>query len=80
MTFSPVAEVHVSASVIDDDILVVMQCRSWESSQDIECPRGGHAHHQAGEASAQKIDLDGTPMEEMVVLEPLELSGHISGQ
>ena len=38
VTFSAVAEVHASASVIEDDILVVqasehcMQYRSWESS------------------------------------------------
>ena len=65
VTFSAVAEVHVSASAIED---------AWGSSRDIECPRGGCAHHQADEA----FGSDDRPGRHTYGGD--SGSGHISGQ
>ena len=47
----------MSASATEDDSSVAQTSEQhvghgivWECSRDIECPRGGHAHHQADEA------------------------------
>ena len=78
VTFSAVAEVHVSASASDEDSLVAQA-----SEQHIVCNTDpGKVPAIPGDTlvnkpmmhSAQKIDLDGIPMEEVVVLEPLAFS------
>ena len=81
VTFSAVAEVHVSASAIDDDSLVAQA-----SEQRIVCntdpgnvpetssvPAWDMLVTEPMKHSARKIDLNGIPMEEIVVLEPLAL-------
>ena len=82
MTFSAVAEVHASASVIEDDILVVQAseqrtvCSTFPGRvpETLSIPAGDTLVAEPLKHSAQKIDLDGTPMEEIVVLESLALS------
>ena len=82
VTFSAVAEVHVSASASDEDSLVAQI-----SEQHIVCntdpgkiptissvPTGDTLVNKPMMHSAQKIYLDGIPMEEVVVLEPLAFS------
>ena len=75
VTFSLVAEVQVSASVTEDDSSVAQT-----SEQHIVCGRDSGKVPETSSVtkpmkhSAQKIDLDGTPMEGIVVLEPLTLS------
>ena len=82
VTFSAVAEVHVSASASEDDSLVAQA-----SEQHIVCntdpgkvpeissvPAGDTLVTKPMKHSAQKIDLDGIPMEGIVVLEPLAFS------
>ena len=79
VTFSAVAEVHVSASVIDDDILVVQASEQrtvcspdpGKVPETLSVPAGDTLVTELVKHSAH---LDGTPMEEMVVLEPLALS------
>ena len=90
VTFSAVAEVHVSASANVEDNLVAQA-----SGQHVVCntdpgkvpailsvPPGDTLVNKPRMDSAQKIDLDGIPMEEVVVLEPVAFfgSGRISGQ
>ena len=80
--FSAVAEVHASASDVDDDILVVQA-----SQQPIVCstypgraPRVGSVPttdtfvSESLDHSVQRVDLDGRPTEGVAVLEPLEHS------
>ena len=80
--FSAVAEVHASASDVDDDILVVQA-----TEQPIVCstdpgraprvgsvPTMGTFASESLEHSVQRVDLDGRPKEGVVVLEPLEHS------
>ena len=80
--FSAVAEVHASASDVDDDILVVKS-----SEQPIVCstdsgraprvgsvPTTGTFVSESLEHSVERIDLDGRPTEGVVILEPLEHS------
>ena len=82
MTFSAVAEVHASASVIEDDILVVQasEQRTVYNTDPGRVPKtlsvlaGDTLVAEPWKHSAQKIDLDGTPMEGIVVLEPLAFS------
>ena len=82
MTFTAVAEVHMSASVNEEDKLIAQA--SW---QHVVCntdpgkvpailiaPPGDTLVNKLKRYSAQKIDLDGIPMEEVVVLEPLAFS------
>ena len=79
VTFSAVAEVHVSASAGEEDSFVAQA-----SEQHIVCntdpgkvpeilivPTGDTLVTKPMKHSAQKIDVVGTPMEEVVVLEPL---------
>ena len=57
VTFTAVAEVHMSAPVDEEEKLIVQASgqhvvcnskhRSWESSRDIECSPGRHARQQA---------------------------------
>ena len=83
VTFTVVAEVHVSATVNDDDKLIVAQA----SGQHVVCdtdlgevpailsaPPGDTLVNQPEMYSAHKLDMDGIPMEEVVVREPLEFS------
>ena len=82
VTFSAVAEVHVSASVIEDDGLVaqaseqriVCSTDPGKVPETLNVPAGDTLVTKPMKHSAQKIDLDGIPMEEIVVLEPLALS------
>ena len=82
VTFSAVAEVHTSASVIEDDILVVQASEQHtvcntdpgRVPKTLSVPAGDTLVAEPWKHSAQKIDLDGTPMEEIVVLEPLAFS------
>ena len=75
------AEVHVSASAIDDDSLVAQaseQCIVCSTDpgkvpETSSVPAGDTLVPEPMKHSAQKIDLDGIPMEEIVVLEPLAL-------
>ena len=80
--FSAVAEVHVSASANEEDKLVAQA-----SGQHVVCntdpgkvpaissvPTGDTLVNKPRMYSAQKIDLDGIPMEEVVVLEQLAFS------
>ena len=82
VTFSAVAEVHVSASDNEDDNLTAQA-----SEQHIVCntdprkvpeissvPAGDTLITKPMQHSAQKIDMDGIPMEGIVVLEPLAFS------
>ena len=82
MTFTPVDEVHVSASVNEEDKLI-----DQASGQHVVCNTdpgkvpailsatpGDTFVNKPKMYSAQKIDLDGIPMEEVVVLEPLAFS------
>ena len=79
MTFTAVAEVHVSAAVNEEDKFIAQV-----SGQHVVCdtdlpailnaPPGDRLVNQPEMYSAQKIDLDGMPMEEVVVLDPLEFS------
>ena len=70
------------ASVIEDDILVVQAsehrtvCSTdpGKIPETLSVPAGDTLVTEPLKHSAQKIDLDGTPMEEIVVLEPLALS------
>ena len=81
VTFLAVAEVHASASVIEDDILVVQASEQrtvcsivpGRVPETLSVPAGDTLVAEPLKHSAQKIDLDGTPMEEIVVLEPLAL-------
>ena len=79
--FLAVAEVHASASVIEDDILVVQasEQRTVCNKDPGRVPKilsvpAGDTVAEPLKHSAQKIDLDGTPMEEIVVLGPLAFS------
>ena len=82
VTFSAVAEVHASATVIEDNILVVQAseqrtvCNTYPGRvpKTLSVPAGDTLVAETWKHSAQKIDLDGTPMEEIVVLEPLAFS------
>ena len=82
VTFSAVAEVHASASVIEDDILVVQAseqrtvCNTdpGRVPKTLSVPVGDTLVAEPWKHLAQKIDLDGTPMEGIVVLEPLAFS------
>ena len=76
MTFSAVAEVHASASVIEDDILVVQasEQRTVCNTAPGRVPKISSVPAEPWKHSAHKMDLDGTPMEEIVVLEPLAFS------
>ena len=82
MTFTAVAEVHVSASATEDDSSfaqtseqhVVCGGDSGKVPETSSVPEGDTLSTKPRKQSALKIDLDGTPMEEIVVLEPLALS------
>ena len=82
MTFSAVTEVHVSPVVNEDDKFiaqasgqhVVCDTDLGEVPAMLSAPPGDTLVNQPGMYSAQKIDLDSIPMEEVVVLEPLEFS------
>ena len=82
MTFSVVAEVHVLASATEDDSSVAQTSekhvgRGIESGNVPETssvPEGDTLITKPMKHSAQRIDLDATPMEGIVVLEPLTLS------
>ena len=82
MTFTAVVEVHVSASVNEDDKFiaqasgqhVVCDTDLGEVPAILSAPPGDTLVNQPEMYSAQKIDQDGIPMEEVVVLEPLEFS------
>ena len=90
VTFSAVAEVHVSASVIDDDILVaqaseqrtVCSTDPGKVPKTLSVPAGHTLVTEPVKHSAQKIDLDVTTMEEKVGPGAVSTfgSGHISGQ
>ena len=82
VTFTAVAEVHMSASVNEEDKFIAQA-----SGQHVVCntdpgkvpailsaPPGDTLINKPKMYSAQKIDLDGIPMEEVVVLEPLAFS------
>ena len=82
MRFSAVAEVHASASEVDDDILVV-QASEQHTVRNIDpgkaprvwsVPTAGAFVSEPLEHSVQRVDLDGRPMEGVLVLEPLEHS------
>ena len=81
MTFSAVAEVHVSASAIEDDSSVaqaseqriVCSTDAGKVPETLSVPAGDTLVTKPMKHLAQKIDLNGIPMEEMV-LEPLVLS------
>ena len=77
VTVLAVAEVHASASVIEDDLLVVKAseqrtiCNTYPGRvpKTLSVPTGDTLV-----AEPLKIDLDGTPMEGIVILEPLAFS------
>ena len=80
--FSAVAEVHASASEVDEDTLVV-QASEQRSERHINprkvprvvnVPMEGASVPEPLEHSVLKVDLDGRPMEGVLVLEPLEHS------
>ena len=86
MTFSAVVEVHVSVSASDDDSLVAQA-----SEQCIVCitdpgkvpetssvPAGDTLITKPMKHAAQKIDMDGTPMEE-VSLDSRPMAGNVDG-
>ena len=80
--YSAVAEVHASAVELDDDILVVQasEQRAVCSTDPGRVPRVGSVPTAGAFGSeplehlVQRVDLDGRPMEGVVVLEPLEHS------
>ena len=85
MTFTAVAEVHVSASVNEEDEEdkfiaqasgqhVVCETDPGEVPAILSAPPGDTLVSQPKMYSAQRIDLDGIPMEEVVALEPLAFS------
>ena len=83
VTFTVVAEVHVSAAVNEEDKFIAQAsgqhvvCDTYlgEVPAILNAPPGDTLVNQPEMYSAQKIDLDGMPMEEVVVvLEPLEFS------
>ena len=80
--FSAVAEVHASASEVNEDTFVA-QASEQRSERHIDprnvprvvnVPMAGTSVSEPLEHSALKIDLDGRPMEGVLVLEPLEHS------
>ena len=80
--FSAVAEVHASASEVDEDTLVV-QASEQHNERDINpvkaprvvsVPTAGAFVSEPLEHSVRKVDLDGRPMVGALVLEPLEHS------
>ena len=82
VTFTAVAKVHVSASATEDDSSVAQTSEqhvvcggnSGKVPETSSVPEGNTLSTKPMKHSAQKIDLDGTPMEGIVVLEPLTLS------
>ena len=82
VTFSAVAEVHVSASAMEDDSSIAQTSEqhvgrgigSGNVPETSSVPEGDTLITKPMKHSAQRIDLDGTPMEGIVVLEPLTLS------
>ena len=82
VTFSEVAEVHVSTSVMEDDSSVAQTSEqhvgrgidSGNVPETSSVPKGDTLITKSMKHSAQRIDLDGTHMEGIVVLEPLTLS------
>ena len=82
MTFTAEAEVNVLPSVNEDDKFIAQAsgqhvvCDTYlgEVPAILSAPPGDTLVNQPEMYSAQKIDLDGIPMEEVVVLEPLEFS------
>ena len=82
MTFTAVAEVHVSASVNEEDKFIaqasgqhiVRDTDLGEVPAILSAPPGDTLVNQPIMYSAQKIDLDGIPMDEVVVLELLAFS------
>ena len=82
VTFSAVAEVHVSASATEDDSSIAQASEqrivcgidSGTVPETLSVLAGDTLITKPMKHLAQKIDLDGTPMEEIVVLEPLAFS------
>ena len=82
MTFRAVEEVHISASVNEEDKFiaqasgqhVVRDTDLGEVPAILSAPPGDTLVNQPNMYSAQKIDLDGIPMDEVVVLELLAFS------
>ena len=80
--FSAVAEVHASASEVDDDILVVQASEQHtvlfidpgRAPRVESVPTVGAFVSEPLEHSVQRVDLDGRPTEGVLVLEPLEHS------
>ena len=80
VTFTAVAEVHTSPPMDDEERLianrqhVVDNTDPGEAPAILSAPRGDTLVSKPEMHSAQKIDLDGIPMEEIVCLEPLMTS------
>ena len=82
VTFTAVEEVHVSASATEDDSSVAQTSEQHavyggdygKVPETSSVSEGGTLSTKPRKHSALKIDMDSTPMEEIVVLEPLALS------
>ena len=68
------AEVHASASEVDDDILVVRSIDHGKAPRVGSVPTAGAFVSEPLEHSVQRVDLDDRPTEGALVLEPLEHS------
>ena len=79
MTFTAVADVHMSAPVDEEDKLiaqvsgqhVVCNTDPGKAPSILSIPLRDMLVNKPKMYSSQKIDLDGIPMEEVVCLEPL---------